>query len=96
MNIDDNILLLMHFNPYPLPTQPTNHSIHSAINNNTLNANLDQDLANVHFVRAILAFLCTILLYFCLVCHVWKEEVAGGKPEVIAKSLVRKVRIVFI
>lgn len=90
MDIDEN-MILVYFNQYPLSIPPTNHSINSTVNI-TLNDDLEE-LADVHFYRAILAFLLTILLYFCLVCRVWKEEAAEGKPEVIEKSIVRKVSI---
>lgn len=104
MEIDDNMILI-YFNqqsPHSMPTakslyfrqdlphsMPTNHTI-----NNTVIGNGDSDmLPEIPIYRAVLAFLLTILLYFFLVCHAWKEEVLEGKPEVIERSLVRKVSI---
>ena len=84
IEMDDNMILI-YFNEPPLQAATTNQTL-----NNTGNG-VDDELTEIHYYRAILAFLLAILLYFCLVCRVWKEDVAGGKPEVIDKSLVKKV-----
>ena len=88
MDMDDNMILI-YFNEQPLHTIPTsNHTINETLVNGTL----IEDITEIHLYRAVLAFLLVILLYFCLVCHVWKEETAEAKPNVIDKSLVKKVR----
>jgi hypothetical protein len=82
MDMDDNMILI-YFNQQP---QPSQHAI-----NGTISA--DDVASEIHYYRAILAFLLVIIIYFCLVCHVWKEEVAEGKPAVINRSLVTKVSL---
>jgi hypothetical protein len=104
MEIDDNMILVylnqqsppslltaksFYFRQQSPYSIPTNQTI-----NNTVIGNGDSDmLPEIPIYRAVLAFLLTILLYFFLVCHAWKEEVSEGKPEVIERSLVRKVSL---
>ena len=81
MDYDDNMILV-----YFLRAPPWNETI-----NHTLSTASDDASPEIHYYRAILAFLVCIMLYFCLVCHAWKDESPDAKPAVIDKSLVRKV-----
>lgn len=77
---------LIYFNQQPIHTLPTNRTA-----NSTLNA---EDVTHeIYLYRAVMGFLLVILLYFCLVCHVWREETVETKPEVIDRSLVKKVSV---
>ena len=61
--------------------------------NATINSTLGDEAEvspEIHYYRAVLAFLVSILLYFCLVCHAWKNDTTEAKPADIDKSLVRK------
>jgi len=69
--------------------QPPRLHVNETIHNTTGSTS---DLSpEVHYYRAILAFLVSIILYFCLVCHAWKGEITEVKPAVVHRSIVRKV-----
>jgi hypothetical protein len=89
MDMDDNMILIYKVLPYNLQSQPSHHAINGTLSSDVI-------ASEIHYYRALLAFLLVILIYFILVCHIWKEEVAEGKPEVINRSLVTKVSARFL
>jgi hypothetical protein len=89
MDMDDNMILIYKVLPYNLQSQPSHHAINGTLSSDVI-------ASEIHYYRALLVFLLVILIYFFLVCHIWKEEVAEGKPEVINRSLVTKVSARFL
>eukprot|EP00804_Cyclotella_cryptica_P000362 CCRYP_008685-RB/>CCRYP_008685-RB protein AED:0.07 eAED:0.07 QI:1256/1/1/1/0/0/4/117/311 len=79
---DDNMIFI--FSYQSPPGMYTNETI-----NNTASSTSDLS-PEVHFYRAIMAFLVSIILYFCLVCHAWKDDITEVKPAVVNRSIVRK------